>query len=234
VISAPVIQEAEFRGTAIISGDFTEREARDLALVLRFGALPVQLEQQTVRTVSATLGEDSLRAGLVAGLIGGALVVLYMLFYYRMLGMVVIVGLAVWFALQWSIISWLGETQGLALSLAGVTGIVVAIGMTVDTYVVYFERLKDDLRAGRTMRSAVDRSFKRAFRTIMIANTSALIGAAVLYWLTVGPVRGFAFFLGLATVLDIVVAWLFTRPAVAIIARAPWVQKSSFVGGAGA
>ncbi|HVM39175.1 MAG TPA: protein translocase subunit SecD, partial [Acidimicrobiia bacterium] len=233
VVSTPVVNQANFGGSGVIEGGFSEREAKDLALVLRYGALPVQLEQQTVRTVSATLGEDSLRAGLIAGALGSALVIVYMLLYYRVLGLVVIIGLAIGFALQWSIISWLGETQGLALSLAGVTGIVVGVGMTVDTYVVYFERLKDDLRAGRTVRSAVDRSFKRAFRTIMIANTSALIGAAVLYMLTVGPVRGFAFFLGLVTVLDIVVAWFFTRPAVAMLAASPRVQRSRFIGGTG-
>jgi preprotein translocase subunit SecD len=219
VQSAPTIQQSEFGGEAQITGDFSESEARNLALVLRYGSLPVQLEPQTVQTVSPSLGKDSLHAGLLAGAIGTVLVLAYMIFYYRALGIVVVLGLGVWAALQWSIISFLGRTSGLALSLAGVTGIIVSIGVTVDSYVVFFERLKDEVRAGRTVRASVDRGFKRAFRTILIADTSAFIGAAVLYLLTVGPVRGFAFFLGLSTVLDILVAWFFTRPLVAVLGR---------------
>jgi preprotein translocase subunit SecD len=230
VVSAPTFNSSNFGGTATITGNFSEGEAKDLALVLRYGSLPVQLEQQTVRTVSATLGEDSLRAGLIAGAIGAFLVLAYMIFYYRTLGLVVAAGLTVWAAFQWSVISYLGETQGLALSLAGVTGIVVSIGVTVDSYVVYFERLRDDIRAGRTVRSTVDRSFKRAFRTVLIADTSALIGAVTLYVLTVGAVRGFAFFLGLSTVLDVLVAYFFTRPLVSLLARRKVISRSSFVG----
>lgn len=231
VQSAPQVQTPTFsRDEISISGNFGEGEAKDLALVLRYGALPVQLEQQDAQTVSATLGQDSLRAGLIAGGVGTALVLLYMLFYYRLLGAVVLAGLAVWSSLQWSIISWLGETQGLALSLAGVTGIVVSIGVTVDSYVVYFERLKDEVRAGHTMRSSVERGFRRAFRTILAADISAFIGAALLYMLTVGPVRGFAFFLGLSTLLDVVVAWFFTRPLVATLARRRRFASGSFIG----
>jgi preprotein translocase subunit SecD len=219
VQSAPTIQQSEFGGKAQITGDFSESEARNLALVLRYGSLPVQLEPQTVQTVSPSLGRDSLHAGLLAGAIGTVLVLAYMVFYYRALGIVVVFGLGVWAALLWSIISFLGQTSGLALSLAGVTGIIVSVGVTVDSYVVFFERLKDEVRAGRTVRASVDRGFKRAFRTILIADTSAFMGAATLYLLTVGPVRGFAFFLGLSTLLDILVAWFFTRPLVAILAR---------------
>lgn len=230
VQSAPQFNAASFDGKVVISGNFSERTAKDLALVLRYGSLPVQLEQQNVRTVSATLGKDSLRAGLVAGAIGTGLVLLYMLLYYRVLGLVVIAGLAIWFALQWSIISYLGVSNGLALSLSGITGIVVSIGVTVDSYVVYFERLKDELHQGRTMRSAVDSAFKQSFRTVLIADTAALLSAAVLYLLTVGPVRGFAFFLGLSTVLDVVVAYFFKRPLVSLLARLGWLQRSKFVG----
>ena len=231
VQSAPEIQAGSYKADEIvISGDFSEREARDLALVLRYGSLPVQLEQQTVRTVSAALGEDSLRAGLIAGAIGTALVLLYMILYYRILGLVVIAGLSIWFSLQWTIISYLGVNNGLALSLSGVTGIVVSIGVTVDSYVVYFERLKDELHLGRTMRSAVDSAFKHSFRTVLIANTSAFMGAATLYFLTVGPVRGFAFFLGLSTLLDVVVSYWFKRPLVALLARWGLLQKSKFMG----
>jgi preprotein translocase subunit SecD len=220
VVSAPTIQQASFQRDQIqISGSFSESEAKDLALVLRYGSLPVNLEPQTIQTVSASLGKDSLKAGLIAGFVGLGLVCLYMLVYYRALGMVVIMGLTIWSALNFAIICWLGETQGLALSLAGVTGLVVSVGITVDSYVVFFERLKDDVRLGRTLRTSTERSWQRAFRTIIAANVSSLIGAVLLYVLTVGPVRGFAFFLALATSLDVVVAWFFIRPMVALLGR---------------
>ena len=215
VQSAPTIQTSSFdKDEIVISGSFTESEAKDLATALRYGSLPVQLEPQTVQTVSPTLGEDSLRAGLAAGLLGLALVCAYMIFYYRALGIVVVLGLSVWAALLYSIISYLG----VALSLAGVTGIVVSVGVTVDSYVVYFERLKDEVKAGRTLRSSTERAFSRAFRTIVAADVSSFIGAIVLFQLTVGPVRGFAFFLGVSTILDVVVAYFFTRPLVGILA----------------
>jgi preprotein translocase subunit SecD len=218
VQSAPTIQAPSYTKDQIqISGSFTEGEAKDLALVLRYGSLPVELERQSVQTVSASLGTDSLRAGIIAGFVGLGLVALYMLLYYRALGVVVIVGLTVWGSLLYTIVSFLGESQGLALTLAGVTGIIVSIGVTVDSYVVFFERLKDEVKAGRTLRSSTERAFKRAFRTILAADTSAFIGAAVLWWLTVGSVRGFAFFLGLSTVLDVLVAWFYTRPAVILL-----------------
>ncbi len=230
VKSAPAIQEAEFRGQGQISGNFSERDAKDLALVLRFGALPVELEPETVQTVSASLGKDSLRAGVTAGLVGLALVLLYMVLYYRALGVVVMFGLLVWAALMWSIISLLGETSGLALSLAGAVGIIVSVGVTVDSYVVYFERLKDEIRSGKTLRSSVDRGFSRAFRTILTADVSSFIGAALLYLLTVGSVRGFAFFLGLSTILDVVVAYLFTRPMVVLLGRNRTFTEARWLG----
>jgi preprotein translocase subunit SecD len=227
VKSAPTIQQPSFAADEIqISGSFTESEAKNLALVLRYGSLPVTLEPQTVQTVSPTLGEDSLRAGLLAGLLGLALVCLYMIFYYRALGIVVVMGLCVWASLLYAVISWIG----VALSLAGVTGIVVSVGVTVDSYVVYFERLKDELRAGRTLRSSTDRAFSRAFRTILAADISSFIGAFLLWWLTVGPVRGFAFFLGLSTILDVVVAWFFTRPMVRLLARSRAFTDSPVLG----
>ncbi|MGQ0431414.1 MAG: protein translocase subunit SecD [Microthrixaceae bacterium] len=227
VVSAPTIQQASFQRDQIqISGSFSESEAKDLALVLRYGALPVTLEPQTVQTVSPTLGSDSLRAGLAAGLLGLVLVCLYMILYYRALGLVVVMGLGVWSALLYAFISKLG----VALSLSGVTGIVVSVGVTVDSYVVYFERLKDDLRAGRTLRSSTERSFARAFRTILAADISSFIGAALLFWLTVGPVRGFAFFLGLSTVLDVVVAWFFTRPMVGALSRSRFFTNARWFG----
>ena len=220
VQSAPAIQAASFQqDQVVITGNFTEAEAKDLALVLRFGALPIQLEQASASTVSATLGQDSLRAGIIAGALGTLAVLSYIVIYYRSLGVVVLAGLCVWAALLWSVISYLGVSRGLALSLSGVTGLIVSVGITVDSYIVYFERLKDEVRRGRSVRSAVDRGFTQAFRTILTADASAFMGAALLYTLTVGPVRGFALFLGLSTVLDVIIAYFFTRPLVAILAK---------------
>ncbi|HEX8771190.1 MAG TPA: SecD/SecF family protein translocase subunit, partial [Acidimicrobiales bacterium] len=218
------------QGSGQITGSFTEAEAKDLALVLRYGSLPVQLQPETVQTVSASLGKDSLHAGLVAGIVGLALVALYMVLYYRALGLVVWAGLAVTGALMFTIVTLLGETRGLALSLAGATGIIVSVGVTVDSYVVYFERLKDDLRAGKTIRSSVDRSFSRAYRTILAADFVSLIGAVVLYVLSVGSVRGFAFFLGLSTLLDVIIAYFFTRPMVVLLARNRFFTEARWVG----
>ena len=230
VKSAPTIQQAKFNGRGQITGDFTQGEAKDLALVLRYGSLPVQLERQSVQTVSATLGKDSLSAGLTAGAIGLALVALYMLAYYRALGLVVWLGLGVSAALMYSIVTYLGQSSGLALTLAGTTGIIVSVGVTVDSYIVYFERLKDEVRAGKTVRSSVDRGFSRAYRTILAADTSSFIGAMLLYLLTVGPVRGFAFFLGLSTLLDVVIAYFFTRPLVILLGRSRLFTEARWLG----
>ncbi len=230
VKSAPTIQQAQFNGRGQITGDFSQGEAKDLALVLRYGSLPVQLERQSVQTVSATLGKDSLSAGLAAGAIGLGLVALYMLVYYRALGLVVWLGLAVSGALMYSIVTFLGQTSGLALTLAGATGIIVSVGVTVDSYIVYFERLKDEVRSGKTVRSSVDRGFNRAYRTILAADTASFIGAMLLYLLTVGPVRGFAFFLGLSTLLDVVIAYLFTRPMVILLGRSRVFTEARWLG----
>jgi preprotein translocase subunit SecD len=190
----------------------------------------VELVPQTVQTVSATLGKDSLHAGLVAGAVGLGLVALYMILYYRALGIVVVFGMGVWAALNYAIITYLSAKSGLALSLAGVTGIIVSIGVTVDSYVVFFERLKDEIRSGKTIRSSVDRGFQKAFRTIITADVSSFMGALFLYWLTVGAVRGFAFFLGLSTILDVVVTWMFTRPLVSILTRSSFFTDAKFFG----
>jgi preprotein translocase subunit SecD len=230
VRSAPRLEVTEFQGRGVITGNFSQAEAKDLALVLRYGALPVQLDRQTVQTVSATLGRDSLRAGLVAGGIGIGLVALYMLLYYRALGLVVWVGLALTGAIMYSLVTLLGRTSGLALSLAGATGIIVSVGVTVDSYVVYFERLKDEIRSGKTIRSSLDRGFSRAYRTILAADAASIIGAAVLYVLSVGSVRGFAFFLGLTTLLDIFTAYFFTRPMVLLLGRSRLFTEARWVG----
>lgn len=215
VISAPSInQPAYSRDQIEISGGFTEKEARELATVLRYGALPVQLEMASSNTVSATLGKDALHAGLVAGAIGFVLVTLYMVGFYRLLGAAAIAKLCVEGALLFSIIAAFGEWQGLALTLAGVTGIIVSIGVSVDSNVVFYEHIKEDVRNGRTLRSAAERSFPGAWKTIVKADTASLIAAGLLYFLAVGPVRGFAFYLGLSTLLDLVASWFFMRPAV--------------------
>ncbi|MFM7829359.1 MAG: preprotein translocase subunit SecD, partial [Actinomycetota bacterium] len=231
VISAPTVNEPEFTGgTVQISGSFTADEARELAKILEFGAVPVRFSAPSAQTVSATLGQDSLDAAIVSGLVGVALVLLFLIFYYRRLAVVVIGGLAVSGMLQWSTISWLSQRNGLALSLAGVTGIIVSIGVTVDSYVVFFEKLKDDVLAGRTLRNSATRSFESAWRTILAADTVSLLGALVLWFLTVGSVRGFAFFLGLSTLCDMIVAYFFTRPTVILLARSKFMNTGKMFG----
>jgi len=231
VESNPRPQTPTFSSSNIeISGSFTNKTASDLALVLSYGALPIELQQQRVETVSATLGRDSLHAGLVAGFVGLALVALYMILYYRALGVVVVLGLAVWAALNYCIIVWLSGNAGLALSLAGVTGIVVSVGVTTDSYIVYFERMKDEVKTGKTVRAAVDYGFKRAWHTIVAADLASFIGAVLLYWLTVGAVRGFAFFLGLSVLLDLVTAYFFKRPMVAWLVRSNWITDTRWIG----
>lgn len=218
VESDPVVEVPYFeRDRVNISGSEDESAAKDLALALNFGALPVELTPQESRIVSATLGSDALRAGVIAGLVGLALVSLYLVAYYRLLGLVAIASLAISGAVLWTIISWLGESQGLALTLAGVTGLIVSIGVSVDSNVVYFENLKEEFRAGRPFRSSVTRAFPAAFSTIVKADVASLIAAVVLYLLTVGQVRGFALFLGLATVLDLVATYFFMGPAVRLL-----------------
>ncbi len=230
VRSAPSLETTDFPGRGVITGNFTQGEAKDLALVLRYGALPVQLDRQTVQTVSASLGRDSLRAGIAAGLVGLGLVAIYMILYYRALGVVVLMGLCVSGAILYSIIVYLSKSSGLALSLAGATGIIVSVGVTVDSYVVYFERLKDEIRSGKTIRSSLDRGFSRAYRTILAADAASIIGAAVLYVLSVGSVRGFAFFLGLTTLMDIFTAYFFTRPMVMLLGRSRLFTEARWVG----
>ena len=219
VYSAPTIQAAEFDGAATISGQFTEEEAKDLALVLRFGALPVELEPQTVQSISATLGQDALEAGIIAGLVGLLLVAIYMIAMYRLLGVVAMLSLVVSGAMLWFIIAWLGEWQGLALTLAGATGIVLSIGVAVDSNIVYYESIKEQVRRGRAVRSAADASFPGAFSTIVKADLASIIGAAILYTLTVGAVKGFALYLGIATLLDLLVSYVFMRPLVVLVTR---------------
>lgn len=225
VQSAPNINEPSFAADQIsISGSFSEGEAKDLALVLRYGSLPVELEPQQTQSISASLGQDALDAGVTAGLIGLGLVALYMFVYYRLLGLVAMLSLAVSAALLWTLIAYLGENQGLALTLAGVTGIIVSIGVAVDSNVVFYEHLKEDVSRGRSLRTAIDGSFTSAFSTIVKADVASLIGAGILYWLTVGPVRGFALYLGVATLLDIIASYFFMRPLALILVKSKRLQ----------
>lgn len=236
VVSAPAIQPGNatfqpFRADqVVISGGFDQQSAQDLALVLRFGALPVELEPQQTQTVSASIGRDALDAGVVAGIVGLVLVSLYMFAYYRLLGVVAMLSLVVSFSLLWAIVSWLGATQGLALTLAGVTGLIVSIGVTVDSNVVYFENVKEDVRGGRPVRSAVEKSFTSAFSTIVKADVTTLIGATLLYLLTIGPVRGFALYLGLATLLDLIVSYFLMRPLVVWLGRSSLRDRPRWLG----
>jgi preprotein translocase subunit SecD len=224
VISAPLTQPtagtfSSFAGQVQISGTFTEDQAKTLATDLNFGALPVKLDRLTVQTVSPTLGKSSLQAGLLSGLAGLALVMLYMIFYYRLLGVVVVAGLAVTAALLWTIIAVMGQALGTTIDLAGIIGIIVSVGITVDSYIVYFERLKDEARSGRTIRSSVNKGFASAFRTVLAADAVSLLGAAILYFISVGPVKGFALFLGISTILDVILTYTFTRPFVILLGQ---------------
>jgi preprotein translocase subunit SecD len=207
-------------GDAIISGGgINEQTSKVLANQLKFGALPVNFKIETVDSVSATLGIQQLKYGLLAGAIGLVLVILYCLFYYRALGLVVIASLAVSGAIVFACLVLLGRSIGFTLSLAGIAGFIVAIGITADSFVVFFERLKDEVKSGRSVRSSVPRAWQRARRTILSADAVSFLAAAVLYWLAAGQVKGFAFTLGVSTIIDLVVVFLFTHPLVALLSR---------------
>jgi preprotein translocase subunit SecD len=227
VYSAPIIQPTQgafssFAGRGEISGSLTQQDAHNLAQAMNFGALPITLRAATSETVSATLGHSALVAGLGAGLAGLILVLLYVLLYYRALGLVVISGLVLTAMMLWAIISGLGHTSAApSFDLAGITGLIVSIGITVDSYIVYFERLKDETRSGRSVRTSVDRGFKSAWRTVWAADFVSLIAAIVLYLVAVGNVKGFAFFLGLSTIMDMAVTWFYTRPLVILLGQSP-------------
>jgi preprotein translocase subunit SecD len=219
VESAPTVQSPITGGSGQITGNFSEREAKDLALVLNVGSLPVELTKQNVQTVSATLGKTSLHKGLIAGLLGLALLMLYLAFYYRLLGIVTWLGMAIWGTLALALVSVMGRTIGYALSLAGIAGIIVSLGITADSYIVFYERLKDEVREGKSLRTAVQPAFRRAWRTIVAADIVTMLAAAVLYALSVGSVRGFALTLGFSTALDMFVVYFFKRPTVFLISR---------------
>ena len=219
VISAPRVQSAITNGSGVITGNFTERQAKDLATQLNAGALPVELTTQQVLTVSPTLGDESLEQGLIAGIAGLVLLAAYLLFYYRVLAVVAWVGMMVWALLALGLIALAGRTIGYNLTLAGVAGLVISLGVTADSYIVFFERLKDEVHAGRSPRAAVAPAFQRSFRTIVAADLVTAIAAAVLYVTAISSVRGFALTLGVATLLDLFVVYYFKRPAVSLLTR---------------
>jgi preprotein translocase subunit SecD len=235
VISAPVTQPGQsawssFNGQVEISGSFTQASANQLALDLNYGSLPVPLDKINQETVSPTLGKASLKAGLAAGIGGLVLVLLYMIFYYRALGIVVVSGLVLTAMLLWAIVSIFGQARNLTLDLAGVTGLIVSVGITVDSYIVYFERLKDEARAGRSIRTSVDKSFRGAFRTVLAADAVSFAAALVLYLFATDEVKGFAFFLGLSTLLDVATTYFFTRPLVILLGRTRGVTDAPVLG----
>ncbi len=231
VISAPSVNEPEFTGGSVqISGSFTAEEAQDLAKILEFGAVPVRFGVSQAQTVSATLGTDSLRAAMISGLVGILLVLVLLIAYYRLMALFVFAGMTISIALLWSLISVLSRTNGLALSLSGIAGIIVSIGIAVDSYIVFFERIKDEIRVGKTLKNSVIRSFESAWRTIVAADTVSFLCAAVLWFLTVGSVRGFAFFLGISALTDLFITFFFTRSAVLLFARSKRVQGKKILG----
>ncbi|MFC4002383.1 protein translocase subunit SecD [Prauserella oleivorans] len=230
VVSAPTINEAIPNGQTRISGQFTQEEAKNLADVLKYGSLPLSFASSDATTVSATLGLASLEAGLIAGAVGIALVFVYCLFYYRMLGVLTILSLVLSAGIVYAVLVLLGRWIGFTLDLAGVAGFIVAIGVTADSFVVYFERLKDEMREGRTFRSAVPRGWARARRTILASDAIMFLAAGVLYLLAVGEVKGFAFTLGMSTVLDLIVVFLVTHPLVALVARSKRLSSPKLSG----
>ncbi len=226
VTSAPRFNEAILGGTAQIEGNFSNEQATDLANILKYGALPVTLETVDVTSVSATVGGDQLQAGIIAGLLGLLLVMVFLLFYYRLLGVVAGLSLILAGVVTYLVFVIMSKTIGLTLSLAGVAGAIVAIGITADSFIVYFERIRDEIRDGRTLRQACENGWVRARRTLLAADFVSLLAAIVLYILSVGNVRGFAFVLGLTTVIDVAIAFLFTHPVVVLMGRSSWLQKT--------
>jgi preprotein translocase subunit SecD len=231
VVSSPRFTQAIIGGQASITGDFDKQSAEDLANVLNYGALPVKLEISEVTSVSPTLGADQLRGGIIAGLIGLALVMLYLLFYYRALGVIAALSLILAGGMTYAAFVGMGNSTGLALTLAAIAGAIVSIGITADSFIVYFERIRDEIRDGKSLRQATDAGWSRARRTLLAADFVSLLAAIVLFFLAIGGVQGFAFALGLTTVVDVIVAFLFTRPLVVLFGRTGWLQRGSAMTG---
>ncbi|MEV7286654.1 protein translocase subunit SecD [Streptomyces sp. NPDC093252] len=225
VVSHPYVSTAITGGNAEISGSFTQEQAESLSNMLSYGALPLSFKESSVTTVTAALGSEQLEAGLIAGAIGLGLVVLYLVAYYRGLSLIALASLLISAALTYVIMSLLGPAIGFALNLPAVCGAIVAIGITADSFIVYFERVRDEIREGRSLRPAVERAWPRARRTILVSDFVSFLAAAVLFAVTVGKVQGFAFTLGLTTLLDVVVVFLFTKPLLTLLARTKFFGK---------
>ncbi len=219
VVSAPSVSNAIPGGAAQISGNFTQQSAQELANVLKYGSLPLAFTIDSVENVSATLGGDQLRAGIIAGLIGLLLVVAFCFAYYRGLGIVVVSSLLVAGAITYASMVLLGSSVGFALNLPGIAGAIVAIGVTADSFVIYFERIRDEVREGRSLRTAVETGWRRAKQTVLIADAVSMLSAIILFILAVGSVKGFAFTLGLTTLIDVLVVFFFTKPLMTVLAR---------------
>ena len=219
VIEAPGVDNAITNGDAQITGGFTQDSAKALADQLRFGALPVNFKVQSQQTISATLGSTQLLAGLIAGLIGLALVVGYSLFQYRLLGLITVGSLAIAAVVTYLIVDFLSWREGYRLSLAGVAGLIVSVGITADSFIVYFERIRDELREGRALEGAVEAGWRRARRTVLASDAVNLLAATVLYVLAVGDVRGFALMLGLSTLIDVLIVFFFTHPMLQLLSH---------------
>jgi preprotein translocase subunit SecD len=231
VVSSPRIIEAINSGSAQITGNFTQTDATDLANVLKYGALPLAFDRGEVQQVSPTLGSDQLRAGLIAGGLGLLLVVLYSLLYYRGLGIVSVGSLVVAGVITYLAFLLLGKYIGFTLTLAGIAGAIVSIGITADSFIVYFERLRDEVREGRSLKTAVETGWQRARHTVIVADFVSLIASALLYFFAVGGVRGFAFTLGLTTFVDLFVVFFFTKPLVTLLARTKFYSRGGALSG---
>lgn len=231
VISAPSTNVVISNGKPQITGSFTQSTAQQLADQLKFGALPIGFVIQSTEVISSTLGDSQLQSGLIAGLIGLILVVIYSLFQYRLLGSVTIASLVVAGVVTYLVINILAWRNGYRLSLAGVAGLIVAIGLTADSFIVYFERIRDELRDGRSLESSVEAGWKRALRTIFAAKAVNLLSAVVLFILAIGNVRGFALTLGVTTIIDVIVVVLFTHPVLQLLATTKFFASGHPISG---
>ncbi|MEY3454162.1 MAG: hypothetical protein RLZZ147_287 [Actinomycetota bacterium] len=231
VYSAPRINEAINTGTAQITGNFSQLDAQDLANVLKYGALPLAFDRGEVQQVSPTLGAEQLRGGLIAGILGLILVFIYSIVYYRGLGIVSVSSLLIATAMTLLSFLLLGEWIGFTLTLAGIAGAIVAIGITADSFIVYFERVRDEIREGKSIKSAVETGWIRARRTVIVADVVSMIAAIMLYFFAVGGVRGFAFTLGLTTIIDLIVVFFFTKPLVTYLAKFSFFNEGHSLSG---
>jgi preprotein translocase subunit SecD len=233
VISSPFFQSVIANGSSQISGNFTESSAKSLATSLKYGALPIQFDQgkTTVQTIGPSLAGDQLQAGITAGILGLLLVMLYCLLYYRGLGVVVVASLLVAGATTYALVLLLAKSAGFTLTLPGIAGLIVAVGITADSFIVFFERIRDEMRGGKSMRVAVEAGWIRARATCLAADSVSILAAVVLYVFAAGVVKGFAFALGLSTLIDIAVFFWFTHPMVSLLARYPFFNKGHRLSG---